>query len=751
MVAAGVFGIPVAKSLSAGGFQDPTSESARATALLSDKFARGDMQLVISVADDSAAGANSPAARAVGTDIAAKLKASPYVTEVSSAWTVPPPAAATLISKDGKTGLILAGITGGESGAQKHAKELTDQLVHDRDGVTVRAGGEAMIYVQINGQSEKDLLMMESIAIPLSFLVLVWVFGGLLAAALPLAVGGFAILGSLAVLRGFTMVTDVSIFALNLTVAMGLALAIDYTLLIVSRYRDELADGADPDRALVRTMVTAGRTVLFSAMTVALSMVAMVLFPMYFLKSFAYAGIAVVALAAFAAIVVAPAAIVLLGDRLDAYDVRRFLRRVLGRPEPVRKPVEQTFWYRMTKRVMRRSVPVGLAVIALLLMLGAPFLGIKWGFPDDRVLPSSASSRQLGDELRNDFAVDSSTAVTVVMPDVTRLTPAQLDRYAGDLSRAADGVSVSAPGGTFVDGRRVGPPTSGTGMAEGSACLTVGSHVPLFSDASEAQLDALHAVPAPAEVQFTGLAQVNRDSSHAITSRLPMVLGIIAAITFVLLFLLTGSVVLPLKALVLNILSLSAAFGALVWIFQDGHLGALGTTSTGTLVANLPVLLFCIAFGLSMDYEVFLVSRIREYWLESGRPRADGTEMSPRQRNDESVALGLARTGRVVTAAALLMSISFAALIAAQVAFMRMFGLGLTIAVLVDATLVRMLLVPAFMHLMGQWNWWAPAPLARLHERIGISESGLDDAESGDARREPDECERAGAGVKDPG
>lgn len=744
MVAAGIFGIPVAKSLSAGGFQDPTSESARATQLLSDKFARGDMQLVISVTDDNA-GAQSPAARAAGADIAAQLKASPFVTEVSSAWTVPAPAAATLISKDGKTGLILAGITGGESGAQKHAKELTDQLVHDRDGVTVRAGGEAMIYVQINGQSEKDLLMMESIAIPLSFLVLVWVFGGLLAAALPLAVGGFAILGSLAVLRGFTMVTDVSIFALNLTVAMGLALAIDYTLLIVSRYRDELAEGVDPDRALVRTMVTAGRTVLFSAMTVALSMVAMVLFPMYFLKSFAYAGIAVVALAAFAAIVVAPAAIALLGDRLDAYDVRRFIRRVLGRPEPVRKPVEQTFWYRMTKRVMRRSVPVGLAVIALLLMLGAPFLGIKWGFPDDRVLPSSASSRQLGDELRNDFAVDSSTAVTVVLPDVTRLAPAELDRYAGDLSRAADGVSVSAPGGTFVDGRRVGPPTSGTGIADGSAYLTVGSHVPLFSDASEAQLDALHAVSAPAEVQFTGLAQVNRDSSHAITSRLPLVLGIIATITFVLLFLLTGSVVLPLKALVLNVLSLSAAFGALVWIFQDGHLGALGTTSTGTLVANLPVLLFCIAFGLSMDYEVFLVSRIREYWLESGQTRED---------NDESVALGLARTGRVVTAAALLMSISFAALIAAQVAFMRMFGLGLTIAVLVDATLVRMLLVPAFMHLMGQWNWWAPAPLARLHKRIGISESGPAESDAigaGDAPTDRDKREPADACVKDAG
>ncbi|MEX3648939.1 MMPL family transporter, partial [Mycolicibacterium porcinum] len=288
--------------------------------------------------------------------------------------------------------------------------------------------------------------------------------------------------------------------------------------------------------------------------------------------------------------------------------------------------------------------------------------------------------------------------------------------------------------------------------ADGSAYLTIGSNVPLFSDASEAQLDALHAVPAPTETKFTGIAQVNRDSSQAITSRLPMVLGIIAAITFVLLFLLTGSVVLPLKALVLNVLSLSAAFGALVWIFQDGHLGALGTTSTGTLVANLPVLLFCIAFGLSMDYEVFLVSRIREFWLGSGQAKPDGTEMSPRERNDESVALGLARTGRVVTAAALLMSISFAALIAAQVAFMRMFGLGLTIAVLVDATLVRMVLVPAFMHLMGQWNWWAPAPLARLHKRFGISESGpaeADPGEPGDVPPCDDKRERAGAGVTD--
>ncbi|MGD9622811.1 MAG: MMPL family transporter [Mycolicibacterium sp.] len=727
MVGCGVFGLPVAQYLSAGGFQDPSSESARATALLSDKFNQDDMELLISVTSNEAEGADGTAARAVGTDIAAQLAESPDVAGVISAWTASPAATPSLISKDGKTGLIVAGITGGESEAQRHAKRLTDKLVHDRDGVTVRAGGVAMTYVQINAQSEKDLLMMESIAIPLSFVVLVWVFGGLLAAALPLAVGAFAILGSMAVLRAVTTVTDVSIFALNLSIAMGLALAIDYTLLIISRYRDELADGADTTgpvdaaprhRALVRTMVTAGRTVLFSALTVALSMVAMVLFPMYFLKSFAYAGITVVGFAAFAAIVVAPAAIVLAGDRLDSLDVRRLIRRILGRPEPVRKPVEQMFWYRSTKFVIRRSIPIGFAVVALLLLLGAPFLGAKWGSPDDRVLPPSASAREFGDKLRNDFAVDSSTNVTVVLPNTEGVTPDALAGYAAKLSLVEDVSSVSAPGGTFIDGALVGPPAA-AGFADGSAFLTVTSSAPLFTEASEIQLDQLHAVAPPAgqNVQLTGLAQVNRDSADAMTSRLPTVLAVIAAISFVLLFLLTGSVVLPLKALVLNVLSLTAAFGALVWIFQEGHLGALGTTPTGTLVANIPVLLFCVAFGLSMDYEVFLVSRIREYWLRSDQTAAD---------NDEGVALGLARTGRVVTSAALLMSISFAALIAAKVAFMRMFGVGLTLVILADATLVRMLLLPAFMHMLGRWNWWAPKPLAKLHQRIGLSENVVD-------------------------
>jgi putative drug exporter of the RND superfamily len=702
-VAAGVFGVPVAKSLCACGFEDPSAESAKAKELLTDRFNVGAVQMVVTVSTPD--GADSGAARAVGSELVDDLMRSPHVASVTSLWTAPALERPALVSRDGKSGLIVAGISGDESKLQEYTKDLSDRLIHDRDGVTVRAGGDAMVNVEITEQSQRDLLFMESLAIPISFVVLVWVFGGVLAAAVPLAVGGLAILGALAVLRGVTSFTDVSIFALNLSAAMGLALAIDYTLLIISRYRDELADGVSRDAALVQTMVTAGRTVVFSAAIVALSMAVMVLFPMAFLKSFAYAGVATVALAALAALFVTPAALVLLGDRWHAMDIRRLAGRMLNRWEPVVRTAEQDGLYRWAKTVMRHGIPAGLAVLTLLLLLGAPFVGAKWGFPDDRVLPTTASAHQVGDEMRTQFPDDSATAVTIVVPDATGLTQAEFDRYTMDLARVPDVAGVSP-----------------VRVADGSAHLTVRSTASLFSDASDTQLDGLHAVDGPGgrEVLFAGTAQVNRDSVDAITSRLPVVLGLIVVIMFAVLFLLTGSVVIPLKALVLNVLSLSAAFGAMVWIFQDGHLGGLGTTATGILVANIPVLLFCIAFGLSMDYEVFLVSRIHEFWLRTARTRA---------YNDESVALGIARTGRVVTAAAVVMSISFAALIAAQVSFMRMFGLGLTLAILVDATLVRMVLLPAFMHVMGEWNWWAPKWMTKLHDRFGI-EDGLMEAAS---------------------
>jgi len=711
----GAFGVSVADKLSPSGFQDPTSESSRAAHLLTEKFAQGNVPLVFVVTAPD--GYDSPQARVAATSAIDVLAKSGHVAGIQSAWTSPGPAAAALVSTDKKSGLIVTGVVGAERELQNHTKELTDALVGDSGGVQVRAGGTAMVNLQVTEQSKRDLLLLEAIVVPLSFLVLIWVFGGVFAAALPLMVGVMTILGSLAVLHAVTFITEVSIFALNLTTAMGLALAIDYTLLMISRYRDELAAGAPRERAVVTTMVTAGRTVLFSAVTVALSMAVMVLFPMNFLRSFAYAGVATVAFAAMSAFIVTPAAIMLLGDRLDKLDVRRGLGRLLGRPEPAPLPVERQFWYRSTKFVMRRAVPIGLAGVALLVFLGTPFLGVRPGFPDDRVLPKSASAHQVGDMLRSDFAIDTDSEVPIVITDSNGLSPKEVDRYAAELSRVHDVSSVSAPSGTYVQGALSGPPLTATGQSDGSTLLTVASSVPLFSKDSEAQLGALHAVALPGgrTAEFGGLAQTNRDSVDAITSRLPLVLGLIAAIMLVLLFLLTGSVVLPVKALILNMLSLSAAFGATVWIFQDGHLGALGTTPTGTLVANMPVLLFCVAFGLSMDYEVFLVSRIREFWLESKKTAAD---------NDESVALGLARTGRVITAAALIMAITFAALIAAQVTVMRLFGLGLTLAVLVDATLVRLILVPAFMHVAGRWNWWAPKPLRSLHEKFGINEGG---------------------------
>ncbi|GAB1814606.1 MMPL family transporter [Mycobacterium sp. MUNTM1] len=744
---AAIFGLPVVNGLSGGGFQDPTSESSRATDTLRDKFNQTDQQMLIVVSAPT--GARHEQARRVGTEIADQLKRSPYVLNVSSAWTSPPAAAAQLISKDDKSGMIVAGLKGGENDAQRYASTLAKDLVHDRDGVTVRAGGMAVAYAQINDQNQRDLLLMESIAIPLSFAVLVWVLGGVVAAAMPIVLGTLAIVCTMSVLRLISFATDVSTYALDLSIAMGLALAIDYNLLIITRYREELARTGDRkqelmrqmDRyqALMRTMATAGRTVLFSATTVGLSMAVMALFPMYFLKSSAYTIVATAAIVAIATVVVTPAAIVLLGPRLDTMDARRVLHRILHGQRPFRdhahKPLVAQFWYRSTKFVLRRAVPAGLSVVALLLVLGVPFLGVKWGFPDERVLPRSASARQVADMLDNDFANGLGNSASVVVPDAHGVTPGELQRYAADLSRVPDVSAVSAPTGTFVAGNRVGPPAAPTGMANGSAFLTVDSTAPLYSQASNTQLDRLHRVDGPAgrSVQMTGLAQINRDSVDAITKRLPSVFGLIALITFMLLFLLTGSVVLPLQALVCNVLSLTAAFGAMVWIFQDGNLGALGTTPNGTLNANIPVLLFCIAFGLAMDYEVFLVSRIHEYWLASqaGRERPP-TATEARADTDESTALSIAGIGRVVTTAAVVMSISFAALIPAHVSFMRMLGLGLTLGVLVDATLVRMVLVPAFIHLLGRWTWWAPRWSALLRDR---SATGQDEAVAVGRRR----------------
>jgi RND superfamily putative drug exporter len=566
-----------------------------------------------------------------------------------------------------------------------------------------------MVTSDINDQSEKDLLTAESIALPLSLLALIWVFGGLFAAMLPLVVGVMAIVGTLGMLRCITLFADVSVFSLDLTTAMGLALAIDYTLLLVSRYREEHAKIGNRDEALRRALSTAGRTILFSACTVFLAVGALAVFPMYFLRSMAYAGCGVVALAGLYAVVVAPVVIKLLGDRIESLNIRK----LFGRKTDEERDIRESFLYRTATWVMRHAVPCMLIVVALLLVVGSPFLSARFGLPDDRVLPTSAESRQVGDTLRAEFPDSQATATSVVIPDAQHLSGDDVGAYAAALSNVPGVVAVSAPDTSYVQGRPIGPPLSPSGMKDGSVWMSIAIEDSSSDSKSRAELDRLRAVPTPGgtEALFTGPGQLNQDSVDEIVRLLPVVLILIATTTFLLVFLLTGSLLLPVKALVLNSLSLSTTLGALVWVFQEGHLGGLGTTATGTLVADVLVFLFATAFGLSMDYEVFLLSRIREHWLASPQRSQDNTE---------AVALGIAGAGRVITAAALLMVIVFAALSAGEVAFMRMIGVGLALAVVVDATLVRMVLVPAVMKLAGRWNWWAPAPLTKLHAKLGL-------------------------------
>ena len=713
LVGGAVYGAPVAGHLLTGGFTDPSADSTHATNLIDDQFHGGQANLVFLVS--APGGINSPAAQATGRHIQKVLAhRTDWTTFAQSYWTAPRGARAGLRSADGKYGLVISHIKGNDNEIQVRAGDLADQLGTGKQGATVQAGGAALAYHQVNDQTKKDLRFSEMIAIPLTAIALILVFGSVIAALVPLAVGILAIIETLAILRILSTLTDVSIYAMNMTTALGLALAIDYSLFMVSRYREELNAGRSVADAVASTVRTAGRTVLFSALTVGLSLAAMIVFPMYFLRSFAYAGIAVVAFAAVASIFVMPACLALIGTRVNALDLRKAFRRITGRAEPQPKDVEHGFWYRLAAAVMRRPLVLGVAVTTIFVLLGSPFLRANFGYPDDRIINSGASARTVGDILRSDFTQDASAGLVGVMDEPT--THKQLATYTAQVSRI-DGVeSVTSPAGTFVHGEQVAPAQPGLTSTSGDGALfNVATHTDPFSSAGTTLVHDLRDSPAPWHVYYSGAAAFNADAMSGLGKELPLALGLIALATFVVLFLFTGSVVVPLKALILNTLSLSATFGAMVWVFQEGHLsGLLGFTSTGYLVANMVILMFCLAFGMSMDYEVFLLSRIREEWVNS-----DQTESA----NRRAVSLGLARTGRIVTAAAALMAIVFAAMIGSKVAFMQLFGLGLTLAVLADATLVRGILVPAFMRLMGRWNWWAPKPLARLHERFGLSEA----------------------------
>jgi RND superfamily putative drug exporter len=706
---AGAVGGGVAGRLSSGGFEDPKAESTRAQHLVDEAFGNGTPNLVLLVtADDGSV--DGPAAAEAGRALTAEVEALPGVEQAVSYWTLgnAPP----LRSRNGDQALVLARIAGDEDEVDARVAELSPQLTRNGDVIDVGVGGFAEVFRQVGTTIEADLGRAEGVALPITLLLLVLVFGSAVAAGLPVAIGVLSIVGTFLVLFVLSQFTQVSIFALNLTTAMGLGLAIDYSLFVVSRYREELGKGRSTEDAVVRAVETAGRTVVFSALTVAASLAALLVFPLAFLRSFAYAGIAVVAVAALASVLVLPAVLAALGSRIDKLASRRRRPAARGSAAP------SSFWHDQALRVMRRPWAYAVSVTGLLVLLGLPFLHIEFGLPDDRVLPADTTSRQVQDQIRRNFSSQEAGAAAVVALGVDATDrAADVDAYAAALSKL-DGVSrVDAATGYYVGGARVLPANElSTRFAKAGVgtILNVVPSVEPVSAAGEHLVKEIRALDAPFDVQVAGTSARLVDAKASIFARVPLAAGIIALVTFTVLFLMFGSVLVPIKAVVLNLLSLSATFGAMVWIFQEGHFaGVLGFTPTGTIDTTTPILMFCIAFGLSMDYEVFLLSRIKEEHDRSGD-------------NERAVAIGLERTGRIVTAAAALLAIVFLAMGTSGVSFIKLFGIGLTMAVLMDATLIRATLVPAFMRLAGEANWWAPAPLRRIYERWGFSEADGD-------------------------
>ena len=730
---AGALGGGVADHLTSGGFDDPSSESERADDALAERFDTGVPNLLLLVSARNG-DVDDPAVAAAGQALTDQLASEPGVADVVSYWSegnAPP-----LRSDNGSRALVVARVEGTDDQVEDRVTELAPRYEHWAGGgsaaVDVEVGGFAEVYHEVGDTIEEDLLRAETIALPITLVLLILVFGSVVAASLPLVIGVMSIVGTFLVLRVLAGLTDVSIYALNLTTALGLGLAIDYSLFVVSRYREELRAGYPPRVAVTRTVRTAGRTVAFSALTVAASLCATLVFPIAFLRSFAYAGVAVALLAGLFSVVVLPAILFLLGNRVNALTLWR--RSV--------NPPEEGFWHRVATVVMRRPIPIATAVVAFLLVLGAPFLGLRLSSPDDRVLPESADVRQVHDVLREEFSSEEAGALSVVAPDAPSAVPGlrnQIDAYATQLATMPSVARVDAATGTYCGtglaeqlgcepGQLVLPPDSSPRYAgfsaDGATYLSVIPSVEPMSPAGEDLVHDIRNADAPWDVLVTGQSASLIDTNQSLFDRLPWALGLVAAITAVLLFMMFGSVVIPAKAIVLNVLSLTATFGAMVWIFQDGHLsGLLDFTATGSLNAAMPILMFCIAFGLSMDYEVMLLSRIKE--------EHDNGADSVR-----SVALGLERTGRILTAAAVLIAVVMIAFATSRVSFIKLFGVGLTLAVLTDAFLIRGTLVPAFMRLAGDWNWWAPGPLRRFHDRWGISEhvdldEGPDDEDAG--------------------
>ncbi len=695
---AAVWGTGVFGKLSSGdNFTPPSSPSQREANRADQVFGRNDADVVV-LYRSATLTVTDPAYRQAVTAALASLPRAD-VARVTTYWSSGSP---SLVSTDRHSTYAVLQLTGADDAARHTAYDaikagLTPASLA-ADGVTARVGGNVPLEVAINNEVSADIAKAEGFSMPVLLILLLVIFGSLAAASLPLAIGGVAILGSFTVLRLLTTLTTVSIYSVNITTILGLGLGIDYGLFMVTRFREELHRQPTVEQAVARTVATAGRTVAVSGVTVALALTSLMLFPVDFLRSMGYGGVATVAVDVVAALTVLPALLAVLGRRVNALSIRRSVRR------PVIDEANGA-WYRLARSVMRRPVVYATVITIALLALGAPFLRISWGGTDARSLPAASTIRQVSDTLDSQFPVNSTDPIEALLTGQAATSPAQLSAYLHAVE-AVPGVTSAQ-----VTGVRAGVDP---GRRDSVARVDIGYTPAPVSSAARHIVSQIRALPVPSgtAVLVGGTTAGLVDELSSLGATLPWMALVVCLSTFVLLFLAFGSVVLPLKAIVMNVLSLSATFGVVVWIFQWGHLSRpLQFTATGSIDPTMPILMLAIIFGLSMDYEVFLLSRVRERYDQSGD-------------NTDAVAAGLQRTGGVITSLALLLIIVIGAFSASGITFIKLMGVGMIVALLVDATVIRILLVPATMRLLGRANWWAPRPLRGLYARYGIKEEG---------------------------
>ncbi len=701
-----VGGVKLIPKLSSGGYNDPGSDSEKVNEELSKNFNTKNPWIVCVVEALQERTIDEPKTVQDVKGLVDFLSKIQGVEKINSYWSLG--YQNYLKSKDGKAAYIFIYLKPSKiEEANKITKIIENEIslkLKTLPKLKIYVSGEGPIKNAINNRITKDVAFAELIAIPISIILMLIVFGSLIAALTPLVVACFAIPGSLCFLWVLSFYTDLSIFSLNLITSLGLGLGIDYALLIVNRFREELYRKPGLESAILHTVESAGRTVFYSGLTVALTLLSMILFPQYLLKSFAYAGVSAVTLAVVGALFPLPALLVIIGPNINALRIR-----AVGQ-----KKKDEGWWWRTALFVMRHPWFVIFGTLLLLSIFTLPIRYIKFGQLDERVLPKGEQVVIASKFISEKFTGKEATPIEIVMKGAGSKTFEEaVKMYAKEISNKNEILRVLSSEGIYIKGNLVGVnPLGATLKSKEDLRFIVIANVEARTSMGQELIRLLRSIPPPVpETIIGGAAAEYHDSQMGVVNFiLPVSIWIMLA-TFVIIFLYTGSIILPIKAILLNIQSLAATFGALTWIFLNGNLmGIIGDfTVTGNLDTTSMVLIFVLVFGLSMDYELFLLSRIKE-------------EHDLGANTTSSVALGLQRSAHIITAAALLLAVAFMGTITSGVTSVKLIGLGVVMAILLDATIVRALLMPALMKIAGSLNWWAPAPLRKLHKYIGIKD-----------------------------